>query len=343
MSVGNAVGPAGPPHRAWVATPRWLALGLMAWVIWGCASCSRQPASVSVSGDIVAVVGDQVIGRAAFEEYLTRRGQTARTPEQLAAVLDELVRVEAACAKARAAGFDTNPAVQAALKRVIAAQYQAAQLPDTGSAPRVTERELDDYYQAHRSEFTVPEKVRAAIVFFKVPTKATAEKQAEHAAAAAAVLAEARHLPAGSVGFGALALKYSEDTATRYQGGDVGWLSKQPADFRFGPEVAEAIFTLTNAGDLTPVIRTRDGLVLARLMEKKPASTPPLSELKERLTYRLSRAKAAQRETDFQASLKAGLNIQINGPLLNSLARPADEPRPPGLPGGATAQVSPPR
>jgi len=321
--------------------PRTFAGCLMAGMVWSVVSCSRQPASAPVlSRETVAVVDHQTISRAAFQAHLARRGKTAQTSEQLAAALDEMVRTEAIYAKAKAAGFDTNAAVQAAIKRLIAAQYQAAQLPDAGAPPRVSDQEMSEYYQAHQAEFTMPEKVRAAIMFLKVPGKATVEKQAEYTAAAESALAEARQLPSTSAGFGALALKYSEDAATRYQGGDVGWLAKNAADFRFGPAVAGAILALSNPGDLTPVIRTRDGLVLARLMEKKPASTRPLSELKEGLAYRLSRAKADRREAEFHAAMKAGLNIQINRPLLESLARAAAEPRPPGLPGATAAQTA---
>lgn len=321
--------------------PRTFAGCFMAGMVCSVVSCSRQPASPPVlSSETVAVVDHQIISRAAFQAHLARRGKGAQTSAHLEAALDEMIRAEAIYAKAKAAGFDTNAAVQAAIKRLVAAQYQAAQLPDAGGAPQISDQEMSQYYRAHQADFTMPEKVRAAIIFIKVPGKATVEKQAEYTAAAESVLTEARQLTAASAGFGALARKYSEDTATRYQGGDAGWLPKNAAEFRFGPAVAGAILALNNPGDLTPVIQTRDGLVLARLMEKKPASTRPLSELKEGLAYRLSLAKVAQREAAFQAAMKAGLNIQINRPLLESLARAPAEPRPPGLPGAVAAQTA---
>jgi len=291
---------------------------------------SQDPFAGANATNLVAQVGGQPISRAALEQVLAHRGSGADKEK----ALDELVTAEAIYAKAKAAGFDTNAAVQAGLKRLIAAQYVAAQLPEASSSPRVSDQEITQHYQAHAAEFTVGEKARAAIILLKVPAKATPEKQAEHLARAESVLAEARQLPATVAGFGELAMKYSEDGATRYQGGDIGWLVKNTADFRLGPAVAEAILALNQPGELTPVVRSREGLVVARLMEKKPAARRPLSELKEALAYRLSRAKAAQREADFHAAVKAGLQIQINRPLLESLARPGVEPKPPGVPGG---------
>ena len=314
----------------------WVVAGLAFWST----SCGRHPVAPVLSDDTLAVVGDQVISRAALQQHLAHRGPRAATLEELTNALEEMVRLESIYAKAHAAGFDTNSAVQAAIKRLVAARFEEEQLKNVAAPPRLSDQEIDQYYQTHRVEFATPERARAAIIFLKVPGKATPEKQAEHAATAAAILAEARQLPSALAGFGALAQKYSEDAATRFQGGDLGWLAKNQPDFRFGPAVTEAIFALQMPGDFTPVLRTKDGLVLARLMEKSPAGTRPLSEVKERLHYRLSRARIAQREAEFHAAMKAGLNIKINRPLLETLARPAPARPPPGLPGVATVQTN---
>ena len=313
---------------------------LLLGLAWGSVSCNHPPSTPVLSGEVVAVVGDQVISRAALEQHLARRGHTVLTPEGITAALDEMVGIEATYAKARAAGYETNAAVQAAIKRLVAAQFEEEQFKDPGAAPQVTEQEIEGYYQARQTEFNVPERARGAILFLKVPGKATPEKQAEHAATAAAILAEARQLPSAPAGFGALAQKYSEDAATRYQGGDLGWLAKNQPDFRFGPAVTEAIFALEKPGDFTPVLRTKDGLVLVRMMEKAPAGARPLSEVKESLSYRLSRARIAQREAEFRTAMKAGLNIKINRPLFEALARPAPSRPPPSLPGVATVQTN---
>lgn len=102
------------------------------------------------------------------------------------------------------------------------------------------------------------------------------------------------------------------------------------------------MFALSKPGELSPVLRTRDGLILARLLERQSASTRPLSELKDGIAYRLARLKDAQREQAFHAAMKAGLQIDINQPLLNSLTLPIPpERQPPSLPGTKTTALVP--
>lgn len=321
----------------------WSLPWLLAALMISLTSCSRQPvvsASPTLNGEIVARVNDQVITRAALQQQLSRRGHAAATREQITTTVEELVRTEAVYAKARAAGFDTNAAVQTAIKKLVAAQYEEELLKTAVAPARVTGEEMEQYYRAHQAEFTMPERVRVAIIFRRVPAKATPEKQAEHTAAAAAILAEAQHVPSSPEGFGALVMQYSEDPATRYQGGDTGWLVKNTASLQFSPEVADGIFALQQPGDFTPVMRTKGGVILARLEEKQAASTRPFSEVKESVAYRLVQAKARQREAQFAAALKAGLDIVINRPLLDTLARPVRESNPPGLPGVATTKAN---
>ncbi len=91
------------------------------------------------------------------------------------------------------------------------------------------------------------------------------------------------------------------------------------------------MFALSKPGELSPFLRTREGLVLVRLMERQSASTRPLSEFKD-----------AQREQAFHAAMKAGLQIDINQPLLNSLTRPLPpESQPPSLPGTKSTALVP--
>ena len=285
--------------------------------------------------NLVARVAGQLITRAALDQVLARRGPGT----DKAKVLDELVTFEATYAKAKTAGFDQTPEVSDAIKRLIVSKYRETQIKD--DTARVTDQEIAQYYQDHLREYATLERARVALIFLHVPSAATPEKQAEHLARAEAILVEARQLPPGSPTFGPLAAKYSEDQASRYQGGDIGWVAKDQSGSPWGQPLLEALLALRHPGELTPVLRTERGLVIARLMERQPAGTRPLSEMKDGLGYRLSRARAAEQQEQFFAAMKAGLQIDLNHPLLDALTTPAPapEPPPPSLPGGATVQT----
>jgi peptidyl-prolyl cis-trans isomerase D len=176
--------------------------------------------------------------------------------------------------------------------------------------------------------------VRGAVLFLKSSSKATPEKRAELADWAAQLLAQSRE--ANEAGFVQLIQQYSEDQATRYAGGDTGWLRRAPADTGWDPAVCEALFALGQAGQFSPVITTAQGFYLVRLTEKKPAQTKPLAEVKEEIRHRLAREREQQRQHDFAQAMRRGLQITINQPLLESLPAPAagSQTKPPSGPSG---------
>ncbi len=183
---------------------------------------SDDPFAGANATNLVARVAGKPITRAALEQILARRGSGADKEK----VLDELVTSEAIYASAKAVGFDQTPEVAAAIKSLVVAKYQEDQSKDDTASPRATDQEIGHYNQDHLLEYVTPEKVRAAVIFIAVPSKAAPEKQAEYVTRAGAIRAEASQLPADAPSFGALALKHSEDQSSRYQGGDIGWLIK---------------------------------------------------------------------------------------------------------------------
>ena len=152
---------------------------------------------------------------------------------------------------------------------------------------------------------------------------------------AESVLTEARRLDASERSFGVLAQRHSEDQATRYGGGDAGWVSREEHG-RWIPAVTDAAFALVKPGDLSPIVETANGCYLVKLIERKAAGHRPLAEVKEAIGYRLAVEKRQRTQQQFYETMKAGLKIDINRPLLDSLAPPTvqTETRPPSTPAG---------
>jgi hypothetical protein len=298
--------------------------------------CDRKPdaalpRTTAPDKDAVAVVGEAVITREAFEAELHRVGG-GRSKES---VLEEMIRFEALLARAKAAGYDRDPAVVAGVNRMIVTRFQEDELArhdEPQSAVR--EEDVRDYYQKHPDEFAVPEQARAAVIFWKVPTKATVEKKSELRERAEAVLTEAAKTDAA--GFGLLVQKHSEDQATRYRGGDTGWLRRDEPGTRREAKLIERIFALTRPGELSPVISTENGLYIARLNARTPAGVLPLDQVKDRIQYALAQQKRRQSEEQFFDKVKAGLRIEVNRHVLQSIESPirAVEKKPPSMPQG---------
>lgn len=280
---------------------------------------------------MVAVVGEAVITREAFQAELGRLG-VVRSKES---VIEEMIRFEALLAKAKAAGYDHDPGVVAGVNRMIAARFQEDQLANQiGPKATVSEEEVRDYYQKNADTFATSERVRAAVICWKMPPKATPEKKSELLARAEAVLAEARKTDA--TGFAGLVQKYSEDQATRYRGGDTGWLRRDERAAHWDAMLIDRVFALAKPGELSPIISTQYGLYIARLMERTPADVLPLDQVKDRIAYAISQERRQRLEEQFFDKMKSGLRIEVNRPVLQSseTPNPVVEKKPPSMPRG---------
>jgi hypothetical protein len=304
----------------------------------GLTGCHHDKQTQAGSSE-VARVAEACISRDAFETQLNLRARTAgdhfSTESAKAALLDEMIRREAVFAKAKAAGFDQRPDVQESVKRLIVDKFQEEQMKARGAdEPFVSEREIEDYYRQHNDKFATAARVRGAILFLKISPLVDAEKREQLMVKAEALLAQAA--TAAPREFAALVQANSEDQATRYKAGDIGWVSREAKGRDLEPAVMEALFALKTPGDFAAVTSGEKGVYIVKLTDSQPAGTRPLTEVKESIAYTLRKQKLDQREQDFFAGMKAGLDIRINRPLLESI-QPSPSPvkTPPGTPGMA--------
>lgn len=288
----------------------------------------------AIDANAVAMVNGTAISRQALEDRLRRggtRGLTATT------ALEELIRLEGTYQKAVTAGFDRRPEVQARIKSLVVAQFREAQARLT-NAPPVTAAELQTAYETQKDKFRTPEAVRGAAILLDLPRTLAAGKRAEFRLRAEALLAEARQA-VDDAAFAQLVARHSTDPSTRYRGGDTGWLRREDRGSGSDPELVEALLQLSRPGEFAPLVESARGFYIVKLTEKRAASHKPLTEVEEAIRYQLQRQKAEQAEREFQATMKSGLDIQINQPLLKSIAVMPSPDVPPALPGSTTAQV----
>jgi len=307
-------------------------------------SCNRSPSptqqqgSTPIAGDILARVGEQEIRLPDYKAELERRargrsGSFART-EQREALLQEMVNFESTYLRAKEAGFDQKPEISRQIKAFIVERFIEEQLKGKPESPAVSDAEIADHYRAHASRFALPEKVRFSVIQIGFSPKATEERKSDAMRKAESVLAEARALGDSERGFGMLAQRYSEDQATRYLGGDAGWLARGERG-RWDTAVIDAAFALMSAGDLSPVVQASNGLYLVKLIEKQPAGHRPLEEVAEAIRYQLALEKRHRTQQELNEAMTAGLKIEINRALLETIPAPASTSHaaPPALPG----------
>ncbi len=151
----------------------------------------------------------------------------------------------------------------------------------------VSQREIERSYNDNIETYSTPEQVRASHILLK-----TGEGTDEAAVKAKAeqVLKEAK---APGADFAALAKKYSEDEASAKNGGDLDYFPRG----RMVPEFDQVVFSM-ESGQISDLVKSQYGYHIIKLVDKKPATTKTLDEVKAQITDQLmwdrARAKATQ-------------------------------------------------
>lgn len=140
--------------------------------------------------------------------------------------------------------------------------------------------------------FKIPEKVNASHILISTMPEPNATKKPDAAAQARKdkeakekaekILAQLKQ----GADFGALAEKESGCDSKKNKG-NLG-------EFQRGqmvPEFEKAAFALTKPGELSPVVKTKYGYHIIKLVGKTPASVIPLAQVKENIRNNLANEK----------------------------------------------------
>lgn len=175
---------------------------------------------------------------------------------------------------------------------------------------KVSDQDLRGYYDAHKAEFSQEEQVKARHVLVMVNDK-------RDDAQAQARIAEARKKIEGGADFAAVAREYSDDTASKEQGGDLGWFGRN----KMVKEFEDAAFG-AQPGKLTGPVKSSFGYHLIEVTDKRPAGQQPFDAVKEqiraRLTAERSRDLADSKAKDLAARL--GASKPANADALKAVA-----------------------
>ncbi len=247
----------------------------------------------------LAVVRRKVLDDLIDQELLrlTVGGRTAETPVDNEAIDAAVVRFAARFASAEdlsAALRHEGIGGEAELRARLAAGLQRAKFLATGIAPAVVvgDDEARLWFDRHRDELALPERVRARHVFL-----ATLDRDPEEARAKLAVLLE--RLERKEVDFATVAAEASEDERSKHQGGDLGWFSRTrlPADFT-GPVFALATGKPT-------MLRSKLGWHLVEVTDRRPAEPRAWADAKSDVVAALESAKRGQAVAAFRAELRS--------------------------------------
>ncbi|MDH3505473.1 MAG: peptidylprolyl isomerase, partial [Nitrospirota bacterium] len=167
------------------------------------------------------------------------------------------------------------------------------------------------------------ESAKAALIFVACPATASVERREKALKKINTAVAEAKKLEPSIPHFGKVAIKFSDDAAKRYVGGDIGWLEKGNERYIWKNNVVDAIFALSEPAEISDIITTDDGYYIAKLSDRRPQAAHPLESIRNEIKYRAFQEKRKRLYDDFYTTMKAGLEITTNQLLLETIEPPS--------------------
>jgi peptidyl-prolyl cis-trans isomerase D len=162
-----------------------------------------------------------------------------------------------------------------------------------GGVQQPTQQEIQAYYNAHKSEYSVPEQAKARHILIQLAPNADAKADAAAKAKAEDVL---KQLQKGG-NWAELAKKDSDDPGSKDNGGELGFARRG----MMVPQFDNAIFS-QKIGDIK-IIKTQYGYHVVQVEERTAAHAQDLNEVLPTIQATLMRQKSTAAQDSFAKAL----------------------------------------
>jgi parvulin-like peptidyl-prolyl isomerase len=163
----------------------------------------------------------------------------------------------------------------------------------------ISPTKVKEYYDQHRSEFTVKEQVKLRMIM--IPTRAAEGNSAAQKAIAEEILGKL----ADGAPFDRMAQMYSED-ATRDSGGDWGWIERKT----LAAPLEKVAFNLP-PGRVSHVIEVGPNYYILKVDEKRGGDTPTLAKMRPEIEKKLLQEDSQRQQELWLAGLRQKAYIRI--------------------------------
>jgi peptidyl-prolyl cis-trans isomerase D len=159
--------------------------------------------------------------------------------------------------------------------------------------------DIERAYNNNIEQYTTPEQVRASHILLKTEGKdeAAVKTRIEE------LLKQAR----GGADFAELARKNSEDEGSAKNGGDLDYFQRG----RMVAEFDQAAFAMQQ-GQISDPVKTQYGYHIIKLVDKKPATTKTLAEVRQQLSDQLSYERAQAQAADLAQKLEREIRRPVD-------------------------------
>ena len=267
--------------------------------------------SAAAAEDLVGKMGDVELHSSELKAILEAQAPDAR--RQLAtdpAALERLVRSElmrkAVLNEARQKGWDKRPELQPLLERardqVVVSSFVGNVAKPGDGYP--SEEEIKQFYESNKAQLLAPPQYQLAQIFLPA-AEGTDKAKAEEAKKKIGELSA--KLGKSGADFTKLAKENSAHKESADKGGELGWVGED----QMVPEIRRAMSGM-NKGEVSPPVKSAAGWHLIKLLDKKPAATRPLADIRANLMVAMRNRKSQDMERAYLEALSIKLPPTIN-------------------------------
>lgn len=191
---------------------------------------------------------------------------------------------------------------------------------EVGSHIQITHEEVVKFYEEHKKDMEQPEQVRLEEILVSTQAPGATADVEPDAAALAAAEKKARDLLdqiRKGASFEELAKKYSDDPNSAPQGGDLGYFKRGT----MVKSLEDVIFAM-KAGEVSDVVRTKQGFILMKVTEHTPQGVPPLKDVEEKVQTAIYYQKLTPAVRAYLTKLREEAYIDIKPGFVDSAASP---------------------
>jgi len=286
-------------------------------------SAARSSTNDGDIGEVLAEVNGMKIGTKAFDTAYNRL-MPRRNPnkdmnddEKKQMVIDRLIDDKVLYQEALRKGLDQDPKIQRMVVNTLLRQdvYSSLRSAD------ISDEELQQYFEEHRDDFVIPEKVQLKRILIKADGDDDASKSK-----ASGIRKQIVEKPAL---FKDIAIKESQDSYAR-RGGEVGFVSRagKPG---LDQAVIDAAFKL-EPGTVSEVFKTDEGYNVVMVVNKRERVERSYEQMKGAVLRKLKTEKSRKIQKTYVQKLRAQAKIDIDTEKLKSY-KPAVRAMPKKMPG----------
>ncbi len=276
-----------------------------------------------VDADFVTVNGKNINRKMLIEEMRFRGAITPgvlKDSEAIKSIMDEIVITEVMAQKAIENGLDKSPKIAMTIKKLLANEYRNSVIKPQLKQLIIAKQEIEEAYEENIGKYSTPAMAKAAVIFMQYP-RGDIKNKPELLKEITKIKEAAEKQPKSIVGFGALAKKNSDDMRTKYRGGVLNWVSKGTMIQRLDKEIVSAIFEVKTLGEISPIIETRRGLALVKLLEERAPKSKSLNVVENTIRNQLLEHKKQQFLTEFYDDLKGEADIENHSKVVGLLLK----------------------